>query len=169
MPWKHNGVTLREGRAWNQPIGDFALGDYLQHPANWASLWSTQEKADRGLEWEDPPASFDNRFYLSAGIERSLTDSSDGTIGLKTQYKNQTKETAYSLLQNTDWYVIRKYEDSTQDIPTNIANYRQAVRTAANSIETKIDAASNMTDFIKLFDSADSNGITEINRWPEEV
>ena len=121
------------------------------------------------MEWVDPPASFDNRFYWDVGIEKILADSSDGTIGLKTQYKNQTKETAHSLLQPTDWYVIRKYEDSTKEIPTKIKNYRAAVRTAADTIETKIDAASNMTNFIKLFDSADSNGITEINRWPEEV
>ena len=162
MPWKHNGVIIKEGRAWSDKSA-------IQHPSNWASSWSDSEKLAHDMQWEDPPASFDNRFYWSAGIERSLTDSSDGTIGLKTQHKNQIKETAHSLLQSTDWYVIRKYEDSTQDIPTNIANYRQSVRTAANSIETKIDAASNMTDFIKLFDSADSNGITEINRWPEEV
>ena len=162
MPWKHKGVIIKEGKAWTDSM-------LIQHPSNWASSWSDSEKLAHDMQWEDPPASFDNRFYWSAGIERSLTDSSDGTIGLKTQHKNQIKETAHSLLQSTDWYVIRKYEDSTQDIPTNIANYRQSVRTAANSIETKIDAASNMTDFIKLFDSADSNGITEINRWPEEV
>jgi len=59
-----------------------------------------------------------------------------GTIGLKTQYKNQTKETAHSLLQSTDWYVVRKYEDSTKEIPTKIKNYRAAVRTAAGTIET---------------------------------
>ena len=162
MPWKHYGKIVREGRAWSDRYD-------TQHPSNWAAAWSDSEKIAHEMEWEDPPASFDNRFYWSAGIEKSLTDSSDGSIGLKTQHKNQIKEIAHSLLQSTDWYVIRKYEDSTQDIPTNIANYRQAVRTAANAIETKIDAASNMTDFIKLFDSADSNGITEISRWPEEV
>ena len=162
MPWKHKGVIIKEGKAWTDSM-------LIQHPSNWASSWSDSEKLAHDMQWEDPPASFDNRFYWSAGIEKSLTDSSDGSIGLKTQHKNQIKEIAHSLLQSTDWYVIRKYEDSTQDIPTNIANYRQAVRTAANAIETKIDAASNMTDFIKLFDSADSNGITEISRWPEEV
>ena len=112
---------------------------------------------------------FDDRFYWGAGIEKKLADSSDGTIGLKTTYKNQIKETAHSLLKSTDWYVIRKYEDSKKEIPTKITNYRAAVRDAADTIETKIDAASNMKNFIKLFDSADANGITEINRWPEEV
>ena len=121
------------------------------------------------MKWEDPPASYDDRFYWSVGLEKSLADSSDGTVGLKTLYKNETKETAHSLLQPTDWYVIRKYEDNKKEIPTKIADYRTAVRNAADTIEAKIDAASSMANFIKLFDSADSNGITEINRWPEQV
>ena len=161
MPWKHMGTILKEGKAWSDASN-------VQHPANWA-IWSDSEKLAIGMEWVDPPASFDSRFYWDVGIEKILADSSDGTIGLKTQYKNQTKETAHSLLQPTDWYVIRKYEDSTKEIPTKIANYRAAVRTAANTIETKIDAASNLTDFIKLIDSSDSNSVSDIDRWPEEV
>ena len=161
MPWKHMGTILKEGKAWSDASN-------VQHPANWA-LWSDSEKLAIGMEWVDPPASFDNRFYWDVGIEKILADSSDGTIGLKTQYKNKTKETAHSLLQPTDWYVIRKYEDSTKEIPTKIANYRAAVRTAANVIETKIDAASNLADFIKLIDSSDPNSVSDIDRWPEEV
>ena len=162
MPWKHDGKIVKEGKAWSDWNG-------TQHPSNWATLWSDSEKLALSMKWEDPPASYDDRFYWGAGIEKRLADSSDGTIGLKTQYKNQTKETAHSLLQPTDWYVIRKYEDSTKEIPTKIANYRAAVRTAANAIETKIDAASNLTDFIKLIDSTDSNSVSDIDRWPEEV
>ena len=161
MPWKHMGTILKEGKAWSD-------ASKVQHPANWA-LWSDSEKLAIGMEWVDPPASFDSRFYWDVGIEKILADSSDGTIGLKTQYKNQTKETAHSLLQPTDWYVIRKYEDNTKEIPTKIANYRAAVRTAADTIETKIDAASNMTNFIKLIDSADSSGLSDFNKWPEQV
>ena len=162
MPWVRNEKEIKIGKAW---IGD---GD-VQHPANWASVWSDSEIRQKGLTWVDPPAPYDSRFYFAAGVERSLADSSDGTVGLKTTYKNDVNTRAYDLLQQTDWYVIRKYEDSTQDIPTNITNYRAAVRTAANTIQAKIDAASNMSEFIKLFDSADSDGITEINRWPERV
>ena len=162
MPWKHKGVIIKEGKAWTDSM-------LIQHPSNWASSWSDSEKLAHDMQWVDPPASFDSRFYWSVGLEKSLADSSDGTIGLKTLYKNETKETAYNLLQSTDWYVLRKYEDNKKEIPTKIADYRTAVRNAADTIESKIDAASNMANFIKLFDSADSNGITEINRWPEEV
>ena len=162
MPWVFNETQIRIGRPWTDDEG-------VQHPGNWASVWSDSEKIDKGLTWVDPPAPYDSRFYFAAGVERSLADSSDGTIGLKTTYKNDVNTRAHGLLESTDWYVIRKYEDSTQDIPKKITDYRTAVRTAANSIQVKIDAASNMSEFIKLFDSADADGITEINRWPERV
>ena len=161
MPWKLGDRIIREGRAWSS--------DDIQHPLNWAR-WSDSEKKEHGLVWEDPPAPFDNRFYWDAGIEKTLTDSSDGTIGLKTQYINQAKQTANSLLQSSDWYVTRKMEDSTKAIPSKITKYRSDVRTYCATIETQISAANNMATFIKLFDSAlDSSRTTTINNWPEQI
>ena len=84
MPWKHNGVIIKEGRAWTDRF-------HIQHPSNWASSWSDSEKLDHDMQWEDPPAYFDERFYWGVGLEKSLADSSDGTIGLKTVYKNQNQ------------------------------------------------------------------------------
>ena len=167
MPWKllskemyGTSKILVEGRAWTD-------NDGIQHPSNWA-IWPDDEKKAKGLTWVDPPTPYDKRFYWDVGIEKNLADSSDGTIGLKTQWINSTKDTANSLLQPSDWYVTRKTEKSTE-IPSDITKHRNDIRTACNTIETKIKAASDMSTFIKLFDSADSNGITEINRWPEEV
>ena len=160
MPWKHEGKIISVGRAWTGTMG-------IQHPANWA-IWTDDEKKANGLTWEDPPAPYDSRFYWSAGIEKRLADSSDGTIGLKTVWINKTKDTANSLLQPSDWYITRKTEKSTA-IPSDVTKHRDNIRTACNTIETKIKAASDMTAFKKLFDSADSNGTTDINRWPEQV
>ena len=134
MPWKHDGKIISVGRAWSDSKG-------IQHPSNWA-IWSDDEKKARGLTWEDPPAPFDSRFYWSAGIEKRLADSSDGTIGLKTLWINKTKDTANDLLRPSDWYVTRKTEKSTA-IPSDITKYRNDVRTACNTIETKIKAASS--------------------------
>ena len=47
---------------------------------------------------------------FAAGVERRLADSGDA-VGLKTVYKNDINTRAHDLLQQTDWYVIRKYED----------------------------------------------------------
>ena len=154
MPWKHNERIIKVGKAWVADNG-------TQHPATW-SRWSSEKKTAEGLTWEDPPASeepFDSRFYWGRQtdgtlIERSLTDvnevDSDGnaiidsrtnqqlvTKGLKTLWIEQTKETANNFLSKWDWQVVRKSEKNTA-IDSNVATYRDAVRTKCASIETAI-------------------------------
>jgi len=66
MPWKYSGRIIRAGKAWTD-------SDQIQHPANW-TLWDDTTKAAKGLVWEDDPASFDGRFYWSAGVAKALDD-----------------------------------------------------------------------------------------------
>ena len=163
MPWKHNNIAIKAGKAWSDKDG-------VQHPANWM-IWTDPEKKDKGLTWEDEPdTSFDNRFYWSKGVERSLTDilvtdeNGEKVIdpmtgkqmvqeGLKTQYIAQTKQTANDMLSKTDWYIIRASDDSSLAVPSDITTKRKAIRDAAKTIEDKINAASKLADFIKLFDA----------------
>ena len=171
--WKYNGKAIRTGRGWTDSSGN-------QYPRNWLGLTTDAEKTAAGLVWEDDPAPFDNRFYWSAGVARSLDDVTDDdgnvTQGLKSQYKAQTKATARSLLAPTDWYVVRKAEDSTTTIPTDVATYRAAVRTASGTIETAITNAADLTAFMALFDMPmDSQdppqptGNAPINDFPDEI
>jgi len=182
MAWKLNNAVIRAGRAWTGTDG-------IQHPRNWM-IWSDAEKTAAGLVWEDDPAPFDNRFYWSAGVARALDDvnetdddgnallDEDGnqivTLGMKSQYKAQTKTTAASLLAPTDWQVIKATEVSAYTVPSAITTYRAAVRTASNTIETAIDNAADLDAFIALFDApvdSDGNptGNAPINNWPDEV
>ena len=164
MPWKYNNRTIRAGRAWTGIDG-------VQHPRNWM-IWSDAEKTARGLVWEDDPAPFDNRFYWAADLPRALDDvtEEDGsvTLGLKSQYKAQTKVTAGSLLAPTDWHVVKAAEVDSYSVPTDIAQYRADVRTASNTIEAAIDGAADLDAFIALFD-APEDGNAPINDWPDEV
>jgi hypothetical protein len=188
MPWKHNGRTIKVGKAWVSDSG-------VKHPAIWMR-WSDSEKKDNGLTWEDPPASeasFDNKFYLGRKtdgtlIERSLADvnevdengkailDADGkqivTLGLKSIWIAQTKRTANELLSKTDWMITRKAEKGTA-IPDATTKYRDSVRAACNTIETKINACSNLADIMALFDvPLDSDklptGNAPINDFPTE-
>ncbi len=182
MPWKYNNKIIREGRAWTD-------NDGIQHPTSW-NIWSDADKTSAGMVWENPPASYDNRFYWDANTAKALDDvnevDSDGnailgpdgnqlvTLGLKSQWKKRTKDTAAGLLSKHDWYIIRKQEDSTTTIPSNITTYRTAVRTASNTIETNIDNAADHAAFVALFDTpvdSDGNptGNALINDWPDEV
>ena len=62
------------------------------------------------------------------------------------------------MLSNTDWMVSRKAEKGTA-IPDATQTYRDSVRTACNTIETKINNCSNLTEFMALFDTpVDSDG-----------
>ena len=191
MPWKHNGRTIKVGKAWVADNG-------TQHPATW-SRWSSEKKTAEGLTWEDPPASevpFDSRFYLGRQadgtlIERNLADvnltEEDGTTpvldadgnqlvekGLKTIWIEKTKERANNLLSKWDWQVVRKSEKNTA-IDSNVSTYRDAVRTKCASIETAINNCSNLTQFMALFDlPVDSDGNptgdpAPINDFPDEI
>ena len=182
MAWKLNNAIIRAGRAWTDANG-------IQHPRNWM-IWSDAEKTAAGLVWEDDPASFDNRFYWSAGVAKALDDvnetDDDGnalldvdgnqvvTRGLKYNAKQQAKTTSASLLAGTDWQVVKAAEVSSYTVPAAITTYRAAVRTASNTIETAIDNAADLAAFIALYDTpvdSDGNptGNAPINNWPDEV
>ena len=62
--------------------------------------------------------------------------------GLKTQLIKTIKRQAAGILQNTDWYVIRKTDAGTA-IPNSITTHRAAVRTKAAEMETAITNAAD--------------------------
>ena len=172
MPWKYNNVTIRVGKSWID-------NNSIRHPKTW-SRWSDADKTAAGLVWEELPAGeapFDNKFYWGRQadgtlIERSLDDVTDDdgnvTDGLKTIWKQRTKETAASMLAQTDWQVIKASEVADYSVPSAITQYRSDVRAASNTIETAIDAASDMTAFMALWDTPE-DGNAPINDWPDEI
>jgi hypothetical protein len=61
--------------------------------------------------------------------------------GLKTQLIRTIKQQAAGILQDTDWYIVRKADAGTA-VPSAVTTHRAAVRTKAASMETAItDAA----------------------------
>ncbi len=162
MPWKYKGVIIQEGKSWSD-------GEY-NHPSNWNIAWGEAEKKKAGLVFEEIKfETFDNRFYWSKDKPKNLIDTDakdtdgkqiyeiDGKTkvinkGLKSQYIEKTKETANSLLANTDWYIIRASDDSSLAVPSDITAKRKAIRDACKKIEDSITKCSKLEDFIKLFD-----------------
>tara|TARA_R100000951_G_scaffold111456_1_gene110501 strand:- start:22 stop:564 length:543 start_codon:yes stop_codon:yes gene_type:complete len=179
MAYKYSGRIIRAGKAWTD-------NDQIQHPANWM-LWDDATKTAKGLVWEDDAASFDGRFYWSAGVAKSLDDvnevdedgnavlDADGvqlvTKGLKSNAISVVKQQAAGLLAPTDWYVTRKAETDTV-IPSEILTYRQSVRTASGAIEAAISGVTTLEGFKALYEApvdAEGNvtGNAPINDWPE--
>ena len=179
--WKYQDRVIKVGRGWTD-------NDGVKHPSNWNN-WSADEKAARGLVWEDDPAPFDNRFYWSADVPKAIDDvdavDEDGnpvldekgeqviTRGLKWNAIQTVKAQAAGLLQPTDWYVVRKSETGAE-IPADVLTYREAVRTASNAIESAITACITHAEFVALYDTpVDADGMptgnAPINDWPEEM
>ena len=171
MAWKYNGAEIQLGQSWKD-------NSNIRHPSNWG-IWSDSDKKAAGLTWTDDVASHDSRFYWGRKadgslIERDLADSDvtdeDGNKvkdingnqaineGLKTIWVRKTKQRANDLLVKTDWEVTRKSEKGTA-IASATTTFRDKVRTACDTIETKINNCSNLTEFKALFDvPKDSDG-----------
>ena len=62
--------------------------------------------------------------------------------GFKTVLIRTVKKQAAGILQDTDWYIVRKADAGTA-VPSAITNHRAAVRTKAAEMETAITNASN--------------------------
>lgn len=179
MAYKYSGRIVRAGKAWTD-------NDQIQHPSNWM-LWDDATKTAKGLVWEDDAATFDGRFYWSAGVAKALDDVNevdengdplmqDGeqvvTLGLKSNAIATVKAQAGGLLAPTDWMVVRSAENGT-DIPADVLAYRAAVRLASETIETAITNAADLAAFIALYDvpmvDDEPSGNAPINNWPDAI
>jgi len=69
------------------------------------------------------------------------------TKGLKSQWIAQTKQTAGSMLAQTDWTVVRKAERSV-DIPADVVAKRAAIVTECSRLETAIASCANVEALI---------------------
>ena len=72
------------------------------------------------------------------------------TRGLKYNHKQVINAQAASILQPTDWMVVRAAEGGTA-VPSSITTKRAAVRTKANAMCTQIDAASDVDALAALY------------------
>ena len=87
------------------------------------SLWTQQDSDDGNLP--------DDKEVGDVKVE-----------GLKTQLVRKIKQQAAGILQDTDWYIIRKADAGTE-VPSAITTHRAAVRTKAAEQETQITNAAD--------------------------
>lgn len=140
-----NGKTLQPGVA-------FTHGD-IQYPANWLTHSTPEDREAIGITEVDPQPMPDGRFYV-------VTDNNDGTFNstprdltvLKKYWKTQYNLTTSNLLHETDWMVTRKYERNI-DIPQTVADYRAAILTEFDRLESAIDMANDVEQLITVVQS----------------
>ena len=91
------------------------------------------------------------------------------TKGLKTVKKEIFDRQAASLLVNYDWYIIRNTEASTA-IPSDITEYRTAVRAKCNSMQAQVDGAADVDALAALFTYTITDGVQSkpLGEWPTD-
>ena len=175
-----NGQPLRVGQPFTDANG-------VQYPSNWLRLATEDEKAAIGITFEPDPVPVDQRFYWGENNPKRLEDETltDQTgeeylaTGLKTEWVKKQKQIAGTLLAPSDWYVTRKAEDSTAEIPAAIATYRASVRTISGTREGQINACTTTDELVALltnpaqvYDEATDSMVTNtepfITPWPEQ-
>ena len=85
--------------------------------------------------------------------------------GLKTVLIRNIKKQAAGILQDTDWYIVRKADAGTA-VPSAITNHRAAVRTKAANMETQVTNASD-TPALETLYTRNENGVRPLGEFPE--
>ncbi len=167
-----NGKHLPEGTSFYDANG-------TQYGAGWLNQATEEQKLAIGITWVADPIPFDTRFYWDTDLPKALEDKletkEDGTPlykqvydkatesmvdtteqvvtkGLKSNFIAQVKQTAGSLLAQTDWYVVRKAERNV-DIPADVVTKRAAIVTESNRLEVDINGATTVEELITVLNN----------------
>ena len=145
-----NEKTLRLDKA-------FTTEDGRQFPRNWLRLSTQADRDALGIvETPDAPVvSYDQRFYWGPENPKDLDQ-------LKEQWTAQVKQTAGSLLAQTDWYIVRQAENSA-GVPADVLARRSEIRAFSNAKEVAIDACVDVDDLVVYLTGSD------FGRWEPEA
>ena len=133
----------------------------IQYPANWLRLSSLEERNALGItEVADAP-SWDKKFYWGVDNPKDHTQ-------LVEQWVSQVKQTAGSLLAQTDWYVIRM-SDSAKPVPTSVQLERSEIRRFSDEKEAAIEATTTTEELAAYVTSAAFTLWEEVEEEEAEV
>ena len=158
MAW----VIVKDGavvREFSRPTA-FTYEGY-QYPANWIQNATDAEKSALGLVEVTISGSPKNEDYYTNSLGDNVV-ASNGSVSktwsntaktlsvVQANKVEDAKSNAKSMLDRTDWYVVRKAETSTAT-PDEITAYRTAVRTCYGNLKTAINAASDVDAVAALY------------------
>jgi hypothetical protein len=129
-----------------------ADGNLIQFPANWLRLASPEEREAIGITEVPDPAPYDQRFYWGPDLPKDHAQ-------LVEQWTQQTRATANTLLQPSDWLVIREADNGTvMDADTKAL--RQDIRLATGTKVAAIEATADTAELAAYITSFD------YSQWP---
>lgn len=101
----------------------------------------------------------DTLFTAQDEIDGLGTEGEVATRGLKYNLIQTVKAKAAGILQDTDWYIVRKADAGTA-VPSAITTHRAAVRTKAAEQETAITNAADTPALETLYTYTTTDGVT---------
>jgi len=87
------------------------------------------------------------------------------TPGLKSNAISTQNQQAYSLLEPSDWYVVRKSENGTA-IPTDWDNWRESIRTTYQQQVVAINACTTVPELQALFTPVGDPPVAPLPQFP---
>ena len=119
---------------------------YTVNQANqtvYAAYNSTAKELEDRLETKEDGTPLYVQVYNPTTQQMEDTSEQVVTKGLKSNWIAQVKQTAGSLLAQTDWMVIRKVERNV-DIPASVVTKRAAIVAECDRLEAAITATQNV-------------------------
>ena len=143
MPYKLGDRTLQLDVAWEH--------NDVQYPANWLRLSSADDRAALGIEWVDNSTTWNQKWYWGYDADGNLIPKT--YTDLKTLWIRTTNDTAYKLLQPSDylWGKLQQQNSSFAAAKTAYeaspwSTWRATIRTEAAAMVTAIEATSEVGD-----------------------
>lgn len=133
----------------------------IQYPANWLRLSSLEERTAIGITEEADAPSWDQLFYWGVDNPKDHTQ-------LVELWVSKVKQTAGSLLAQTDWYVIR-LSDSAKPVPTSVQLERSEIRRFSDEKEAAIEATTTTEELAAYVTSAAFTLWEEVEEEEAEV
>ena len=130
----------------------FKTEDGTQYPANWLRLSTLEEKEAIGITEVPDPPQYDQRFYWGYDADGKLIPKDHGQ--LVEQWVAQTRTTAGTLLQPTDWIIIREADNGKAADPV-LKTWREDIRLAAGTKNTAINATADTDELAAYITGAD--------------
>jgi hypothetical protein len=137
--------------AVDTPFTALVDGEEISFPANWLRLSTAEEKAAIGITEVEDPQQVDQRFYWDVNLPKDHAQLVD-------QWTLQIKQTAGSLLADTDWYIIRASETGV-DAPQSILERRSLIRAMSNDKEAFLSLTTS-TEMLAQYVTS-----PEFNNW----
>ena len=133
--------------------------DGIQYPANWLRLATPEERTAIGITEEPDPQPYDQRFYWGYDSDGNLIPKDHAQ--LVEQWSQQTRTTAGTLLQPTDWMIIRQADNGVEADPA-IKTWREDIRLATGDKITAIEDTTTTDELAVYITGAD------YPVWPEQ-